>query len=129
MSKASKFAIKFGASSSSMMLGFSPKKINTSTFNYSSKGYYLLVDGGGYLYSQRGDNDKHMFDSCEITQGTIYGAKYDKKKKTISYYKGTQFLGIGYNDVKLKKKEDELFPALEFTTANMVVDIVKPKFK
>jgi len=105
------------------------KKINPTSFNYSSKGYYLLVDGGGYLYSQRGDNDKHIFDNCEITQGTIYGAKYDKKKKTITYFKGSTSLGVGYSDIKIKKKEDELVPALEFTTCNMVVELIKPKFK
>jgi hypothetical protein len=118
------------------MLGFSPKSINKTTFNYSSKGFYLLVDGGGYLYSERGfnfinklsDNDKHIFSSCEISQGTIYGAKWNSKKKEIVYYKNNTELGVGFSDVKLKKKGD-FFPSLEFTTANMVVEIIKPKFK
>jgi len=105
MTKSNKFAIKFGLNCSSIMFGFSPKNINKTSFNYSSKGFYLLVDGGGYLYSQRGDNDKHIFDSCELTQGIIYGGFYNKKKKEIIFYKNNTELGVGYGNLKMKKKK------------------------
>jgi hypothetical protein len=67
------------------MFGFAPKKINLTGSNYSSCGYYLYVCNGT-LYAQTGESNSTYSNNFAFTSGSLIGAKWDKKKGTITFY-------------------------------------------
>jgi hypothetical protein len=61
------------------------------------------------------------------SSGTIYSIKFDKKKRTITYYKDKSLIGIYYNEIDKKLK---LFPAISFHSVNDSIEFIKnPKLK
>jgi len=80
--KSLKFAVKLGDLCCTSMVGFAPKDINKTSQNYTSKGYYYYCSTGG-LYSQNGKSNA-SFTTPDYAINTVYGFKYDKKKRNNS---------------------------------------------
>jgi len=104
--------------------GICIKKINLNGNNNESCGYYLYISSGN-LYSQAGDKGK-SYTNYDLTVGVIYSAEYNKKKKTITFYKNGENLGVAFANVD---KKVELFPAFDFYNNGSTIEFVKFKNK
>jgi len=125
--KADKYAIKLGSNCVSIMVGFARLDVNVNQSNYSVNGWYLHLNDGT-LYSQDGDSNR-QFTSADYNAGTIYGFKYDKKKGTITIFRGGKSLGLAYTlkDKNVAKKG--ILPCLNFCNQGSIVELIKFKGK
>jgi len=105
------------------MMGFSPKDINKSSSNYTTKGYYFYLNGGT-LYSQKGDSCRSFY-SNSSSNNDVYGAVYDKKKGTITFYKSGASIGVAFTDLK----KLDLYPAFDFYDFGSTAELIKGKYK
>jgi len=121
--KYSKYAIKNITNCNAMMVGFAPKTAKLTGNNYTNCGYYFYPYNGT-KYSQLGSGVSFV-SGCYNQNNNIISLKYDKKKGDITVYVSGKNLGVAYTGLK----KLELFPCIDFCTANSQIQVVKFKAK
>jgi len=127
--KCDKFAFKILAVTNiDLRFGFGNAKIINKDLNtnFSTNGNYYYYIYSGYKYV----NSSPIYciaggASCENI-GTVFGLKYDKKKKTITLFKGKDSQGVLYDNVP---KGIKLLPVFDMTQSGGSVEFIKPEFK
>jgi hypothetical protein len=116
------FAIKT-SQHGNLMVGFTknPKSIAVESFNHGPNGYYFYYATGG-LYSLLGDQNK-SYSTAIYDTNVEFGAKYDKKKGTIIFYKNGVSLGEAYKISKYLK----LYPTFDLYNYGCTVEFIKFK--
>jgi len=97
-----KYAVKLLTGNHASHFGFCPPNINPNASNNYSNCGWSVMPGSGTLYSQNGDSGKG-YTSKSNDANTTWGAKYDKKKGTITFYVNSVSLGVAFSNVKEKK--------------------------
>jgi len=123
---ATKFTMEIGANCSSLMIGFVNKTSwNQNSSNYNNGHCWYATSSG--LYGNNKVNGNSSFQSGGNSQGTKFGAVFDKKKKTISFYKnGVLLTPIAFDKLDSKAK---LMPIIDCCTSGATFKFVKGKYK
>jgi len=123
--KTSKYGIKILVVATSLMMGFcNPKLLNKNGNNNEVCGYYLFLNGTGVLYSQQGEKGKAYTTGCDANAGSCYSAFYNSKKRTISFSRADNPLGLAFQIQD--KKVKGLHPSFDFYQGNSSIKFVKP---